>query len=862
VIVYNNKSQSEIVKYLKTRLRASWKWSLKKITIKWWIVLIVLGLIGGSKILNKKNVPARLKLKVDLIKESLITGYYRATVSPKESLILDIGFKQVKKIQDKRNEAIGRGVLFASRADLVSADIRYKDENIPVKIRLKGDWLDHLSTNKWSLRLETDEDKPFKGMRHFSLQVPEARVFINEWLFLKTIKDEGLIGLNYDFLKVSINGETQGIYALEEHFSKEVIERNEKREGPILNFNADQFWNTVSKFGGKGRFPARESLVDGYYFKSLVDAFQQTQLKEDPVLANLLQLAVNKLQAYREGTLPPKQVFDYQAWSKYMVLTDLFGADHGFFWENYRFYYNPVSGLFEPVPFDNEPGKMIEYLAIHESEPAEPLTQLLEDEEFIKEYVKQLKTYSNQEFIGEKISQYAEEIDYYTKLLRQDYPNYSFEPMSFFENADFMRQSMLTEQGVRVSVTNEVEETNSLVVENLLKFPIEILAVQDLEENNLLVEDKAVLQGTDIYDVPERIIIELSRAIKTDKTSLQGIKVSYGLLGLNEKVGSSSVGVKDSLIKKINFTDGFLPETTDFIKYDTLTNSYVVQAGNWSLDKLIVIPQGAKLIIMAGAKINITGGGGIVSYSPINIDGNELEPVIFSSSDRQGQGLLVLSPKEKSIINYAKFIGLTPIESVNYKTSGAVNFYEAEVEINHTQFIENQAEDQLNIIRSKVKLDNVSMIRSMSDGIDFDFSNGQIIDSSFVEMGNDAVDFSGSQVEIEGLMVDGAGDKGISVGERSQVLVNRATIKNARLGVASKDLSEVILDKEIVFENLEVGLAAYQKKPEYGPAIINQDLINATKVQTDFLIEKGSILQQPWNTVVKGTEKKLGEKFQ
>jgi hypothetical protein len=859
VIVFDNQSQSEFIIFLTTRLASIRKWITKKITVKWWWVLIALGLIGGFAVVSEKNIPEKLKLRVELIQDSLTTGYYRLTVKPKESLILDIGFKQVKKIQKKRTEAINLGVLFASSADLVSADIRYRDDNIPVKIRLKGDWLDHLQTNKWSLRVETDEDKPFKGMRHFSLQVPESRNFVNEWLFLETIKDEGLIGLNYDFLKVSINGESQGVYALEEHISKEVIERNERREGPILNFNADQFWNTVSKFGGKGRFTSRESLVDGYYFKSLVDAFQQSKLEKDPVLADLLQLSINKLQAYREGKLSPKHVFDYELWSKYMVLADLFGADHGFFWENYRFYYNPVTGLFEPVPFDNEPGKMIEHLAIHKVEP-EPLTRLFEDEEFITEYIKQSKIYSNQDFIGGKISQYTDEIDYYTKLLRQDYPDYAFDPMSFFENADFMRQSMFIDQSLRVTVPQGSEQTNLLTVENLSKLPIEILSVEDDTGNNLMVDEKIIL-GTMIYEMPETQEMKLSQFIPTDKKYLKKIQVKFRLLGLTQVEEAKVVGVKLSLLKELDFSNGVRPEMTNFIKFDPLTNSYVVSEGNWSLDKLVIVPRESKLNILAGAKIDTINGGGIVSYSPVNFSGNELKPVVFSSSDKQGQGLLVLSAKEKSVINFTKFISLKPVNNNNYMTLGAVNFYDTEVEIKQTEFIENQAEDQLNVIRSEVELYNVSMIKSMSDGLDLDFSHGKIVDCSFVQMGNDAVDLSGSQVEIEGLYVDGAGDKGLSAGERSQVLVNIATIKNARLGMASKDLTELVIDSEIVFENLEVGLAAYQKKPEYGSAVIHQNLISGTRVETDFLIEKGSILQQPLKTI-KGTKKKLGEKFQ
>ena len=518
MIVFKNKTDSEIKKLILEKFIYWWKFLTRKINLKWWVVLIVVGLIGGLGILNKKNVPARLKLKLNLVRESIITGYYRLTVKPKESLVLDIGFKEIQVLSKKRTEAINQGVLFSSRADLVPADIRYQAEVIPVKIRLKGDWLDHLQTNKWSLRVETDEDKPFRGMRRFSLQVPESRNFISEWLFLKILKEEGLISLNYDFLKVDINGESQGIYALEEHISKELIERNQRREGPVLKFNADRFWQTVSQFGGKSRFSSRESLVDDYYFKSMVEVFQQTKLEQDPVLAELFKVAVNKLQGYREGWLSPSQVFDYEAWSKYLVLADLFGADHGFFWENYRFYYNPVTGLFEPIPFDNEPGKIIENLAIHAFDP-DMLTKLLEDEIFVKEYIKQMKIYADQNYIGTKISQYGEEIDYYTKLLRQDYPNYTFDPMSFYENADYMRQGMLTDQGLRVTVAQGQDKTSRLDVENLLQLPVEVLTVEDKDGNSYLSQVQ-VLAATKKYQLPKITRINLNQVIATDEISL------------------------------------------------------------------------------------------------------------------------------------------------------------------------------------------------------------------------------------------------------------------------------------------------------------------------------------------------------
>ena len=42
--------------------------------------------------------------------------------------------------------------------------------------------------------------------------------------------DFGLIKLNYHFFHLYINGESHGLYALEEKLSKEIVERNQREE--------------------------------------------------------------------------------------------------------------------------------------------------------------------------------------------------------------------------------------------------------------------------------------------------------------------------------------------------------------------------------------------------------------------------------------------------------------------------------------------------------------------------------------------------------------------------------------------------------------------------------------------------------
>ena len=64
------------------------------------------------------------------------------------SIKLDIKFKDIEKLNKKRKNALSKGVLITSNDDYVSAVISDNDKSVKAKIRLKGDWTDHLQNNK------------------------------------------------------------------------------------------------------------------------------------------------------------------------------------------------------------------------------------------------------------------------------------------------------------------------------------------------------------------------------------------------------------------------------------------------------------------------------------------------------------------------------------------------------------------------------------------------------------------------------------------------------------------------------------------------------------------------------------------
>ena len=116
------------------------------------------------------------------------------------------------------------------------------------------------------------------------------------------------------------------------------------------------------------------------------------------------------------------------------------------------------------------------------------------------------------------------------------------------------------------------------------------------------------------------------------------------------------------------------------------------------------------------------------------------------------------------------------------------------------------------------------------------------MNSRFENTTNDGVDFSGSIVTIDQCQFRNCGDKGISVGEASDVSVFNTNIKDCPIALASKDLS-VVLVRDVALIDCLQGFVAFQKKPEFGPARILVERYRAEGVDRLYEIAPGSRLQ-------------------
>ena len=63
-------------------------------------------------------------------------------------------------------------------------------------------------------------------MKVFSIQPAVTRSYIYESFFHRFLEHEKLPYLRYSFVDLIINGDNKGVYAVEESFSKELIENS------------------------------------------------------------------------------------------------------------------------------------------------------------------------------------------------------------------------------------------------------------------------------------------------------------------------------------------------------------------------------------------------------------------------------------------------------------------------------------------------------------------------------------------------------------------------------------------------------------------------------------------------------------
>lgn len=848
------------------------------------------GFLSIRKALKKDNFQESIDKSFSKAKRQFFGLVFRMKslfCSSVPTVEVNIKFKDYKKIFKKREEAINLGLLSSGRDDFVPAVIKYEGRYIPISLRLKGDNTDHLKGGKWSFRIKTKKGYAFKGMRVFSIHHPEERNYVYEWGYLYNLRKEGILAPRYEFIRVVINGKDKGIYALEENFSKELIESQGNREGIILKFNENPYWGQLSNWGYE-RFGPEKSKVPHYpeYFilqprnwlNVDIDTFSSTKISKNKNLLLQRNVAMGLLESFRKGEKKASEVFDVKKLAIYFAVNHLWGGEHGISWNNMRFYFNPITVKLEPVGFDSMSGvwggmgNLPWQLARGEFSEQFPwgdwewVSLALQDKILAEAYIKEALRIVKPAYLTDLQNEAKEELNNQLKILWHEYSE-TIDWSKIVTNQELFKKVLEPIEIIRAYTSGEVIHNQQIEgqylkveIENLLTLPVEIL---EFKLGELAVDAKAIKFKLDSdYEVDKRIIIgstsffaskSLSMYIPINKKFIIDNKVDpkYRIEIKSKIIGSKNIYSKEVLyIPKPKFIES-IPKQDESIEKVLSKHKFldcfeeqkvlVVKKGDWAVKGDLIIPKGFILVIKSGTTLSFSKNSILLTTSAINFQGSKNEPIILKAKDKNWGGMVILGAKEESILKDILIQDSGGIQRGGWALTGAVTFYKSLVLFDRVKIQNSYCEDAVNLVNSRFKVLNSLFVNTFSDALDCDFSKGEIINTVFDKIGADAIDVSGAEIEINNIKVFNVGDKALSIGERSNVTAENVLIEKAVFGIVAKDFSEVAASN-ISISQAKFGLAAYQKKPEYGPAKINASNVKFINVDKKTLCQKSSLI--------------------
>ncbi len=410
------------------------------------VALVVAGGVVADRFLKGKNHPGVVHMVGQLVR-----NYPKSWRADAPHVSLEVSDKNYARIVAVVDSARERGVILSEGNSYVKGKLTHGDATFKVKLRIKGKMTDHVSGRKWSFRVISRDGGSFLGMQRFSLQHPGTRGYLTDWLSHRMMRAEGLVAVRFGYCTLDLNGENLGVYNYEEHFAQELLDHNQRPRGPILRFDPEEFWQKRLAW-------MRDETVEpgfGSYQTATIDAYETKAIEADSTRKAQFDTAVARIARFRSGEVPASAVFNADLFARHLAHNDLVGGFRSLDWSDVKLYYNPESGLVEPISYESFSGFPTEELAgAHRvSGPFKPSdelhTQWLKDTTLFKLYVHHLERFARKEYLDSTFLALAPALDSASAILYAEFPWKELDRSVYYRNQETILR--LLEEGAQVA---------------------------------------------------------------------------------------------------------------------------------------------------------------------------------------------------------------------------------------------------------------------------------------------------------------------------------------------------------------------------------------------------------------------------
>ena len=616
------------------------------------------------------------------------------------------------------------------------------------KVRIHGDYEDHIHEEqgivKSSLDVELMEGN-VGGVTKFKLFLPKTRNSENE-IFVTTILNKlSILSPRTRFLDTTVN-EVAIKYLLQEKISKEFLEINSLREGPVIEYYENMMWESRINEGLNIEFFSKVNNVN-FLLKNINNfsiglngiallnsisknasfSFENQDIENIQLDYNLTQTS-DKLNRFDAALLS-------------------LGSTHGLISHNRKFYYDPLFNSLTPIYYDGLSG-------ITEDQGSSWITPYLQTSvnvESIQNGSKSLlKDFKS---LKSKNLEIKTELESYGYIISESKLNELFD--KFEKNLTIIKN---------FDNTNQIEIRTKPIEYSLQKSYFEI------------INDEIYYC---YYEICSKIKISETKSILNNEFKEDNIQIY--LVQTHES--------KSNKVQKIEVAD-------------------------------------LSILVFGEPELKIDKENKIININLKKPD----EKIVFYDSNMIDW---------KINVDHVQTFSTSNIRNDKRLLTGCITFNNIFVSNLEIQVKNSFCEDSINFINSSGDIKSMKVMNSNFDGVDLDFSNLNIKYLNIINSKNDCLDLSYGNYTINQLENDFCGDKGISVGEKSNLTIKDTIIKNSNIGIAVKDSSVAYIEKLTSINN-SLCMSLFQKKQEFGPA--KAQIVSSNCLSDAIHVEKGSLL--------------------
>jgi hypothetical protein len=278
------------------------------------------------------------------------------------------------------------------------------------------------------------------------------------------------------------------------------------------------------------------------------------------------------------------------------------------------------------------------------------------------------------------------------------------------------------------------------------------------------------------------------------------------------------------------------------------------------LTESLVIPDHARVVFEPGLRLFLDADVLLVIRGDLLSRGTAEQPIEVKASD-PGHPFATLAvigrPTDPVVVEveYTTIDGGREGDFLGVHLSGSFSIYSGALDMRHSRLLNAAGEDGLNVKYGSALIENTLFENTASDAVDLDFCSATLRHNTVRHTLGDGFDFSGSIIKAsDNLFVDCA-DKGISIGEGTILLARRNTVRKGITGMAIKDSSLVQIE-DFELQELEVGVAIYQKKQVFGSAMAKVHEMKPEEVASSFLTDpQATLICTDQREAVKGSKR-------